>query len=314
MPPKAALKKTSAKKIPAKKIPVKKPSAKNKKTPSKKCGIIKGLYASTPGMGGITIIECSKIPSESKMRLELTGQEGDLMKESMSVAKTVAYNILPKEVKKKIHKEWGDDWSYGYHIHYPEGVTPKDGPSAGAALAIAIYSTMTKKKIRQDIAITGEIDTKGDIQAIGGLNSKVNDAKSAGFSMVLCPTENKNDVNKILSDNKDENFTIKMISNIKEAISILVVDDDKKEPSVLSKPRKISKELCNFLNINYSTLLSRVDASKLLRKYIADNNLQDKNNRRKIIPDKKIIELFSLGSDDELTILNLDNLIGKHFL
>jgi ATP-dependent Lon protease len=102
--------------------------------PNPRCGLVNGLYATSAGMGGITIIECFKIPSESKMRLELTGQQGDVMKESMSVAKTVAYNILPMEIKKKIHKEWKDDGPFGFHIHCPEGATPKDGPSAGAAI------------------------------------------------------------------------------------------------------------------------------------------------------------------------------------
>jgi hypothetical protein len=199
--------------------------------PNPRCGLVNGLYATTSGMGGITIIECFKIPSESKMRLELTGQQGDVMKESMSVAKTVAYNILPLEVKKKIHKEWKDDGPFGFHIHCPEGATPKDGPSAGAAITSCIYSVMTGIPVRNNIGITGEIDLNGRIHAIGGLSSKVQGAKSAGCNMVLCPTENKTDVEKILRDEYspcDDNFQIKMVSDIWEVISILLVENELK--------------------------------------------------------------------------------------
>ena len=199
--------------------------------PAPRCGLVNGLYATQAGMGGITIIECFKIPSESKLRLELTGQQGDVMKESMSVAKTVAYNILPIESKKKIHTEWKEDGPFGFHIHCPEGATPKDGPSAGAAITTCIYSVMTGIPVKNDIGITGEIDLNGRIHAIGGLPSKVQGAKSAGCKMVLCPEENKNDVEQILKDEYspcDKDFTIKMVSNIWEVIDILLVKNDLK--------------------------------------------------------------------------------------
>ena len=199
--------------------------------PKPRCGLVNGLYATQAGSGGITIIECFKIPSESKMRLELTGQQGDVMKESMSVAKTVAYNILPLEVKKKIHQEWKDDGPFGFHIHCPEGATPKDGPSAGAAITSCIYSVLTGIPVKNDIGITGEIDLNGRVHAIGGLSSKVQGAKSAGCRMVLCPTENKNDVEKILRDEFgpcDKDFEIRMVSDIWEVISILLVENELK--------------------------------------------------------------------------------------
>ena len=228
-------KKPLAEKPPAEKPPVEKPPVEKnsiiKILPKPKIGIINGLYATSAGMGGITIIECFKIPSESKMRLELTGQQGDVIKESMSVAKTVAYRILPHEVKIKINKEWKDDGPYGIRINCPESATPKDGPSAGAAITVCIYSVLTGIPIRNNIGIAGEIDLEGRIHAIGGLSSKVQGAKSAGCNMVLCPTENKNDVEKILKDEKSpcgEYFTIKMVSDIWEIIDILLVENDLK--------------------------------------------------------------------------------------
>ena len=237
-PPAAPAKKPPAKKPPAEKPPAEKPPAEKppveknsiiKILPKPKIGIINGLYATSAGMGGITIIECFKIPSESKMRLELTGQQGDVIKESMSVAKTVAYNILPIEVKKKIHKEWKDDGPFGFHIHCPEGATPKDGPSAGAAITVCIYSVLTGIPIRNNIGIAGEIDLQGRIHAIGGISSKVQCAKSAGCNIVLLPTENKNDVEKILTDeNSPNNFKIKMVSDIWEVIDILLVENELK--------------------------------------------------------------------------------------
>lgn len=193
-----------------------------------RCGLVNGLYATNSGLGGITIIECFKIPTETRMKLELTGQQGDVMKESMSVAKTVAYNILPIKIKQQIIKEWKEESPYGFHIHCPEGATPKDGPSAGAAITSCIYSVMTGIPVKNNIGITGEIDLNGRIHAIGGLSSKVYGAKSAGCNMVICPKENKNDVEKILKDEFspcDENFTIKMVENIWEVISILLVEN-----------------------------------------------------------------------------------------
>lgn len=199
--------------------------------PKPKIGLVNGLYATATGLGGLTLIECFIMPSETKLKLELTGQQGDVMKESMSVAKTVAYNILPTEIKNKILQTWKDKGPFGIHIHCPDGGTPKDGPSAGVAITTCIYSVLTGIPVNNKISITGEIDLNGSVHAIGGLYSKVRGAKAAGCNLVLCPYENKSDVEDIIKDKFtpiNDNFKIKMVNDIWEVLDILLVTNNLK--------------------------------------------------------------------------------------
>ena len=185
-------------------------------------GLVNGLYATSTGLGGITIIETFTYLSEQRLTLELTGQQGNVMKESMSVAKTVAWNLLPKSVKSNIRK----NEPFGIHIHCPEAATPKDGPSAGAAITTAIYSLLTKIPVNNLFAITGEIDLNGKILAIGGLNLKVDGAKKAGIKTVLCPKENEDDLIKIREGKnplEDDNFKIIMVEHISEVLDYMLV-------------------------------------------------------------------------------------------
>ena len=99
------------------------------------------MYATNAGLGGLTIIEVLKTPSERAYSLQLTGQQGDVMKESMYCAKTLAWNLIPTSIKKEIKEDWEKNGQWGLHIHCPEGATPKDGPSAGCAITIAIISS-----------------------------------------------------------------------------------------------------------------------------------------------------------------------------
>ena len=128
-------------------------------------GLINGLYATATGIGGITVIQVIKTLSDKKLGLELTGQQGDVMKESMICAKTLAWNLLTNERKKEIKEEWDNFGSYGFHIHCPECATPKDGPSAGIAITTAIYSVLINKPILNTIAMTGEVDLIGNVKA-----------------------------------------------------------------------------------------------------------------------------------------------------
>ena len=101
-------------------------------------GLVNGLYATATGIGGITIIESFRVPSNDRLGLELTGKQGDVMRESMKVAKTVAWNMLPSEVKVQINHQWNRTGNFGIDIHCPEGATQKDGPSAGAIITETI--------------------------------------------------------------------------------------------------------------------------------------------------------------------------------
>lgn len=152
-------------------------------------GIVRGLAWTS--VGGDTLqIEVNIMPGKGE--LELTGQMGDVMKESAvtgisyirSVAKT--YKIPADAFKKN-----------DFHIHIPEGAVPKDGPSAGITMATAVLSALTKIAVRRDVAMTGEITLRGRVLPIGGLKEKILAAKTAGIKTVLVPGENEKDVEEI---------------------------------------------------------------------------------------------------------------------
>ena len=193
-------------------------------------GLVNGLYATTAGIGGLTIIETFKTPSDSKLSLILTGQQGDVMQESVKCAKTIAWNILPNEIKSNINKEWTDTGPYGIHVHCPEAATPKDGPSAGGAITLAIISLLANIPVKNTIALTGEIDLNGSIHSIGGLDFKIEGGKLAGVKMILCPKQNKQDLEIIKKEKPEilENIKIKTVENIWEILSLCLVDNDLK--------------------------------------------------------------------------------------
>ena len=189
-----------------------------------KVGLINGLYATTTGLGGITLIQIKKILTASNsIPLELTGQQGDVMKESMSCAKTLALNLLTESEKSSISEELKSN-SFGLHIHCPDGATPKDGPSAGITITTGIYSVLTNKQIRNDIAMTGEVDLMGNVKAIGGLDAKINGAIKAGVKLVIFPKENEQDWEKILKNNSlDGSIEIFMAEHINQVIQKAII-------------------------------------------------------------------------------------------
>ena len=197
---------------------------------SPKVGIVNGLYASINETGGITVIEAMNIPSTNKLALELTGQQGDVMKESMHVAKTVSWNMLPEKLKNSLNTKWKKYGPSGIHIHCPEGATPKDGPSAGGAITTAIISLLTGVPIRNDIAMTGEIDLKGNIMEIGGLYSKLNGAKKSGVKKVFFPKDNENDYKKILDESpkliQEGVFEVQMVEHISQILPEVLTEND----------------------------------------------------------------------------------------
>ena len=155
-------------------------------------GIVRGLAWTS--VGGDTLeIEVNVMPGEGEILL--TGQLGDVMKES---ARTRISYI------RSVSKEYGIDEKFfkehDIHIHIPEGATPKDGPSAGITMATAMLSAITEKKVRADIAMTGEITLRGRVLPIGGLKEKLLAAKNAGIKTVLVPKENETDVEEISAE------------------------------------------------------------------------------------------------------------------
>ncbi len=152
-------------------------------------GVATGL-AWTPVGGDILFIEATRIPGSGK--LILTGQLGDVMKESATAALSIVKNraaalgVDPKRFDKS-----------DIHIHVPAGATPKDGPSAGVAMFMALVSLMTERTIRSDTAMTGEISLRGLVLPVGGIKEKVVAAHSAGIRRVMLPARNRRDYDDI---------------------------------------------------------------------------------------------------------------------
>ena len=161
-------------------------------------GLINGLWANTLGMGGILSIESSFIYAGSFLELKLTGMQGDVMKESMNVAKTVAWSLLTKAQQEKLRIKMEETKLQGIHIHCPDGATNKDGPSAGTAITMMLYSLLAKKKIKNTIAITGEINLQKKVTAIGGLDLKIIGGIEAGVTEFIYPDDNEEDFQKFL--------------------------------------------------------------------------------------------------------------------
>ena len=168
-------------------------------------GIINGLWANSMARGGIIPIQTLFFPSSTFLELKLTGLQGDVMKESMNVAKSLAWKLTDDKIKKNWLKKFEDTKDQGLHIHCPEGSVSKDGPSAGAAITVAIYSLLNNKRIKNDVALTGEISLNGEITAIGGLDNKIIGGIRSGIKTFLYPKMNNKDFkdwkNKI--ENKD---------------------------------------------------------------------------------------------------------------
>ena len=191
-------------------------------------GIINGLWANLLGMGGIIPVQTSFFPSSIFLDLKLTGLQGDVMKESMSVAKTIAWSLTDDTIKQELLKYFELTKCQGLHIHCPDGSISKDGPSAGAAITTAIYSLLNKKLIKNDIAITGEINLSGEITAIGGLDIKISNGIRAGVKTFLYPKENNREFIEWRNVYKKEHpgITFIEISTIEEVFTHVFTNDN----------------------------------------------------------------------------------------
>ena len=155
-----------------------------------KVGVVNGL--AWTAVGGVTL-DVQGVDTPGKGEVTLTGTLGNVMKESASVAMTYVKANLKKYPPKD--KNFFKDRTI--HLHFPEAATPKDGTSAGITITTAIVSVLTNKKVRQDIAMTGEITITGDVLAIGGVREKVIGAHRAGIKEVILPEDNRVDTDEI---------------------------------------------------------------------------------------------------------------------
>ena len=156
-------------------------------------GVTTGLAWTATG-GDILFIETTKTPGEGK--LKLTGKLGDVMKESAEIALTLVHSVaVDWDIPLEVFKE------NNLHIHVPAGAVPKDGPSAGVTLVTSIVSLLTNRKVRADVAMTGEISLRGTVMPVGGIKEKVLAAKRAGIKTIIIPERNKKDLHKIPDHN-----------------------------------------------------------------------------------------------------------------
>ena len=179
-------------------------------------GIARGLAWTS--VGGETLqIEVNVMPGKGE--LELTGQLGDVMKESAIAG--ISY-IRSVSDEFDLNQDYFKD--YDIHIHIPEGAVPKDGPSAGITMATAVLSALSGKKVKANVAMTGEITLRGRVLPIGGLKEKILAAKIAGIKTVLVPKQNEKDVDEISKEIKS-GLDIYFVENMKELISYAFVEE-----------------------------------------------------------------------------------------
>lgn len=168
-------------------------------------GIATGL--AWTGYGG-DILFIETIPLKGKGEFKLTGQLGDVMNESATIAYSYVRKQLEKKIKKqKIKKDKKDkkeDFlsNHEVHLHVPAGATPKDGPSAGVTMALALYSLATGLKIKDSTGMTGELSLTGKVLPVGGIKEKVLAAKRSGLKYIILPSENKKDLKDIPSTHR----------------------------------------------------------------------------------------------------------------
>lgn len=176
-----------------------------RKLSSPEPGVVTGLAWTRAG-GEILFIESKLIPGKSKMII--TGQLGDVMKESIQIALSLVKSLYPKESKVL------DD--HDLHIHVPAGAVPKDGPSAGITLTTALASLLTGKKVSPEYAMTGEVSLRGGVMPIGGLPEKLMAAQRAGITNVLIPADNEQDLDDVADEvkNKLEIIPVKKVTEV----------------------------------------------------------------------------------------------------
>ena len=178
-------------------------------------GIVRGLAWTS--VGGDTLqIEVNIMPGKGEF--QLTGQLGDVMKESAQAG--ISY-IRSVSQQYGIDKEFFG--KYDIHIHIPEGAVPKDGPSAGITMATAMLSAITKRKVRKDVAMTGEITLRGRVLPIGGLKEKILAAKNAGIKTICVPKKNEPDVTEIAQEIK-RGLEIVFVENMEQVLKTALTE------------------------------------------------------------------------------------------
>ena len=184
-------------------------------------GVVTGL-AWTPAGGDIMFIESSL--SKGKGKLTLTGNLGDVMKESA----TIALEYIKSHAESiGINKDIFDKWNV--HIHVPEGAIPKDGPSAGISMVTSLASTFTQRKIKKNMAMTGETTLRGKVLPVGGIKEKILAAKRAGITEIILSEKNRKDLEEI-KDIYIKGLKFHFVNNLSEVLNIALLKQKVKNP------------------------------------------------------------------------------------
>lgn len=191
-------------------------------------GVVTGLAWTSVG-GEILFIETS-LSKGKNGKLTLTGNLGDVMKESAVIAlEYVKAHVDKLGVDYRIFENWN------IHIHVPEGATPKDGPSAGITIATSIASAITQRKVRKNTAMTGEITLRGKVLPVGGIKEKILAAKRAGITDIVMCRENKKDIDEI-PEKYRKGVEFHYVENVQQVWDYALTDEMVDNPVDLTIP------------------------------------------------------------------------------
>lgn len=193
-------------------------------------GVVTGLAWTAVG-GEILFVE-SSLSKGKGSKLTLTGNLGEVMKESAMLAMEYIHSHSEElEIDPDIFENWNT------HVHVPEGAIPKDGPSAGITMITSLASIFTQRKVRPNLAMTGEITLRGKVLPVGGIREKILAAKRAGITDIILCGENKKDIEEIKADYL-QGLTFHYVSDVKEVIDLALLKEKVKNPKVLTTEKE----------------------------------------------------------------------------
>ena len=188
-------------------------------------GIVAGLWANSIGRGGMLPIEATWSFGSNFLEPKVTGLPGDTMRESVSVAINLAWSQLDEQERKKIEAAQESSGQKHIHVHFPDGATPKDGPSAGVATFLAITSLMKQAPVKHDWAVTGEVSLQGRAMEIGGVDLKITGGYESGCRNFIVPKRNAREVESFYRNNTSwhgiDNITIHQVETVQEAAELI---------------------------------------------------------------------------------------------
>jgi len=190
-------------------------------------GYINGMYATANGNGGTLPIHAKFFPSNTFLDLKLTGLQQEVMRESMNVSLTVAWNLTNINIQNELRSKYDiENNKCGINIHTGDGSVQKDGPSGGCAITIVIYSLLNNILIKPEFGVTGEIQMSGDVTAIGGLSSKILGSIKSSVKSFIFPKENQKDFDefyeKYKNDERLKGVNFYPVTHVNEALELIL--------------------------------------------------------------------------------------------